>query len=64
MTMQKNETTKDIIQGGDRKKGMFLSIWPNSQCRPLTKSFLVLRKLLILKIEFFTVGAIYKVFEH
>lgn len=33
MIMEKNEKTRDIIQGGDMKKGMFQSIWPNSQCQ-------------------------------
>ncbi len=30
--MQENENGRDIIQGGYMKRGMILSIWPNSQC--------------------------------
>jgi hypothetical protein len=32
MTMQENEKGKDSIQEGYMRRGMFQSIWPNSQC--------------------------------
>jgi hypothetical protein len=32
MTIQENEKTKNTIQGGYMKRGMFLSIWLNNKC--------------------------------
>jgi len=62
MTMQENQKTRDTIQGGYTKRGMFLTIWLYSQCWPLKESFsIVIFLKLVTKLSI--VGVDYKDFE-
>jgi hypothetical protein len=60
MQKKKKKKTRDIIQGGDTKRGIFLSIWPYNQCQPLTKKNSIVKTLLTLVIEFSIINVNYK----